>query len=157
MNAQLLNIRFLKDDLGGLLLVDAAGVHHANVKPMKLFPLTEVDRWISIHSSSGKELLCIEDPKALPADSYALLMASLAETHFVPIIHAIHAIKRLASGHEWHVTTNYGSMSFDVETDENIHTLSNGRLVIIDRSNTRYLIPDVALLDPASKHRLGHY
>lgn len=151
------NIEFVRDDQGRLALVDSNGIRHANVHPAKLFPLTEKDHWISIQSEGSREILCIEDPQSLPEPSRSLLLDALARRDFVPIIQVIHRIVRLADGHEWHVTTDRGDTSFEVETDESIQTLGHGRLVIVDRRNTRYLIPNVASLDRVSKRKLEHY
>ena len=157
MSAQPKNIEFVEDAKGQLILVDPDGVRHVNVHPAKLFPLTEKDHWISIQSEGAREILCIEDPQCLPEPSRTLLLNAVARRNFVPIIQVIHRIVRLADGHEWHVTTDRGDTSFEVETDESIQTLGHGRIVIIDRRNTRYLIPDVASLDRVSKRKLEHY
>lgn len=151
------SIEFARDDLGRLVLVDQDGIRHANVHPAKLFPLTEKDHWISIQSQGAREILCIEDPQSLPEPSRTLLLDALALRDFVPIIQVIHRIVRLADGHVWHVTTDRGDTSFEVETDESIQALGHGRLVIVDRRNTRYLIPNVASLDRVSKRKLEHY
>lgn len=154
---QPLNIEFIKDELGRLSLVDSNGIRHANVHPAKLFPLTEKDHWISIQSEGCREILCIEDPQSLPEPSRGLLLEALSRRDFVPIIQVIHRIVRLADGHEWHVTTDRGETRFEVETDESIQALGHGRLVIVDRRNTRYLIPNAASLDRVSKRKLDHY
>ena len=151
------SIEFARDDQGRLVLVDQDGIRHVNVHPAKLFPLTEKDHWISIQSVGAREILCIEDPKSLPEPSRTLLLDALALRDFVPIIQVIHRIVRLADGHVWHVTTDRGDTSFEVETDESIQALGHGRLVIVDRRNTRYLIPNVASLDRVSKRKLEHY
>lgn len=154
---QQLNIEFIKDDNGRLALVDSNGLRHANVHPAKLFPLTEKDHWISIQSEGSREILCIEDPQSVPEPSRTLLLEALGRRDFVPIIQVIHRIVRLADGHVWHVTTDRGDTSFEVETDESIQALGHGRLVIVDRRNIRYLIPNVASLDRVSKRKLEHY
>jgi hypothetical protein len=151
------SIEFARDDQGRLVLVDQDGIRHVNVHPAKLFPLTEKDHWISIQSVGAREILCIEDPKSLPEPSRTLLLDALALRDFVPIIQVIHRIVRLADGHVWHVTTDRGDTSFEVETDESIQALGHGRLVIVDRRNTRYLIPNVTSLDRVSKRKLEHY
>ncbi len=154
---QPLNIEFIKDGHGRLALVDTNGIRHANVHPAKLFPLTEKDLWISIQSEASREILCIEDPRSVPEPSRSVLLEALGRRDFVPIIQVIHRIVRKADGHEWHVTTDRGDTTFEVETDESIQPLGHGRLVIVDRRNIRYLIPDVASLDRVSKRKLEHY
>ena len=157
MSTPLPNIEFSKDESGRLVLVDQAGARHVNVHPAKLFPLTDKDFWVSIQSEGARELVCIEDPQTLPEPSRSVLLETLARRDFVPISQVIHRIVRLADGHEWHVTTDRGDTSFGVETDESIQNLGHGRLVIVDRRNTRYLIPNVASLDRVSRRKLEHY
>jgi hypothetical protein len=122
-----------------------------------LFPLTDSDLWISIQSEDGHEILCLEDPKKLPEDSYVILADALSRRHFVPVIEVIHSISRISNRHDWNVTTDHGHTIFSVETDESIQSLGHGRLVILDSHNTRYLIPDVAKLDNESRRKLEHY
>lgn len=157
MNTQPQSIELSKDEQGRLVLVTPDGVRHENVHAAKLFPLTEKDGWISIQSEGAREILCIEDPQSLPEPSRGLLLEALARRDFVPVIQVIHRIQRLADGHVWHVTTDRGDTSFEVETDESIQPLGHGRLVVFDRRNTRYLIPNVGSLDRDSKRKLEHY
>lgn len=151
------SMQFVQNEKGDFVFIDADGTIHENVRPIKLFPLTDVDHWVSIVSHEGHEILCIENPEESLKNSYALLKNVLARHHFVPVIKIIHSIKRLPNGHEWNVTTDRGIISFVVETDESIQTLGYGRYVIFDKRNTRYLIPDVANLDRHSRHKLEHY
>jgi hypothetical protein len=150
-----LNLELSKS--GRLVLIDAAGVRHENVKPVRLFPLTDATHWVAICGADGRELACIEDVSTIPEEQRARLSAALATRDFVPIIQSIQKIRRAAHGHEWFVTTDRGPTSFSVENDENIQSLSNGRLVIIDQRNTRYLIPNVSALDTKSRQRLERY
>lgn len=140
-----------------LVLVDAAGVHHEDVRPVRIFPLTDPHRWISLQSSAGTELAFVEDPAALEQDQRACLESALAKRDFIPVIRAIHRISRAADGHDWQVLTDRGPTTFHVENDESIQNLGGARMVIIDHSGTRYLIPDTRALDKASRRRLERY
>ncbi len=145
------------NDMGQLVLIDAAGVHHEDVRPSRIFPLTEPQRWIAIQSSEGAELACIEDPGLLTEARRAALEAALAKRDFIPVIRAIHRISRASNGHEWQVTTDRGPVTFRVENDESIQNLGGARLVIIDNRNTRYLIPNSEALDRDSRRKLERY
>ena len=140
-----------------LTLTDAAGVTHEDVRPVRLFPLTDPGHWVSIVSTAGQDLVCIEDLDALPAEDRALLLEALAHREFVPVIEAIHTIRRAAHGFEWDVTTDLGRIHFSVENDESIQPLGGGSIVVMDHRNTRYLIPDPAKLDPRSRQKLERY
>lgn len=140
-----------------LALIDAEGVRHEKVRPLRLFPLTDPRHWVSILSETGQELACIENPESLDAEQRKLLNAALAKRHFVPVIRRIIAVKRAADGHDWLVETDRGTTTFRIETDESIQTLGSGRLVIFDKLGTRYLIPNVAELDHDSRRKLERY
>lgn len=145
------------DPVGRLVVIDVAGKRYDNVKPLRLFPLTEPDRWIALQDTSGNELYCIEDVDALTKSQREALLAELARRDFVPVIRSIDRITRAADGHDWHVTTDRGPTVFRIETDESIQHLPGSRLVIIDDHNTRYLIPNVEALDRNSRRRLERY
>lgn len=140
-----------------LALIDAAGMRHDKVRPLRMFPLTDPARWVSILDASGRELACIEDPAALDEEQRRLLDAALAKRHFVPVIRRIVAITRAPDGHDWLVETDRGATTFRIETDESIQTLGGGRIVIIDKLGTRYLIPKIMKLDRLSRRKLEHY
>ncbi|MFM2166169.1 MAG: hypothetical protein RIS79_540 [Verrucomicrobiota bacterium] len=140
-----------------LTLTDAAGTRHENVRPVRLFPLTEPQNWISLVGEGGRELACVEDPASLEPEQRQVLETALAKRDFVPVIRSITTIKRANDGHDWHVETDRGPTVFRIETDESIQNLGGTRLVIIDKAGTRYLIPDVARLDRDSRRKLERY
>lgn len=141
----------------GLALTDDQNVRHENVRPVRLFPLTDPQHWIALVGESGRELACIEDPATLDPAQRTLLEAALAKRDFVPVIRRITNITRAPEGHDWHVETDRGATVFRIETDESIQSLGGGRLVIVDKLGTRYLVPDIATLDRDSRRRLERY
>ena len=38
---------------GQLVLIDADGTRHEDVRPARIFPLTEPQRWIAVQNSEG--------------------------------------------------------------------------------------------------------
>lgn len=140
-----------------LALIDAGGVRHDNVRPLRLFPLTDPQHWISLVNASGRELACIPDLTTLDDEQRGLLNSALARRDFVPVIRRIMKIRREAGGHVWHVETDRGATAFRIETDESIQSLGSGRIVIIDTLGTRYLVANVTELDKDSRRRLERY
>ena len=140
-----------------LVLTDSAGRAHADALPVRLFPLTDPDHWVAIVDREGRELACVEDPSALPASDREILLEALAYREFVPVLRAIHTIRRAAHGYEWDATTDLGRVHFTVENDESIQLLGGGSIVIMDHRNTRYLIPNPNALDSRSRQKLERY
>ena len=157
MKTPTVHVNLQRTEAGDLVFTDAAGVAHEKVLAVRLFPLTDPAHWIALSSAAGHELVCIEDPAALSEDVRILLAEALAQRDFVPLIQAIHTIRRAAHGYEWHVTTNRGKTHFTVENDESIQPLAGGSIVVMDQRNTRYLIADPAALDPKSRQKLERY
>lgn len=150
-------INLQTNEAGQLVLTDENGIRHEDVRPARIFPLTEPRHWIAIQNSQGVELACIENPGSLPESQRSALETALAKRDFIPVIRAIHRISRAADGHEWQVTTDRGPTTFRVENDENIQNLGGTRMVIIDNHNTRYLIPNTLDLDRDSRRKLERY
>jgi hypothetical protein len=151
------HLNLQRTEAGSLVFTDDSGGVHENVLPVRLFPLTDPTHWIAITSAAGHDLACIEDLETLPANVRELLLEALARRDFVPLIQAIHAIRRAAHGYEWYVTTDRGKTHFSVENDESIQPLAGGSIVVLDQRNTRYLITDPATLDPKSRQKLERY
>ena len=58
-----------------LALIDAGGVRHESVRPIRLFPLTDPQHWISLVDAKGRELACISDVGTLDEEQRKLLRA----------------------------------------------------------------------------------
>jgi hypothetical protein len=151
------NCELFTDSAGRLGMIDENGVRFDNVRPLRLFPLTEPERWVTLQDTEGRELCCIEDVSTLNESQRTAVLAALARRDFVPVIRSIDRITRAADGHDWHVTTDRGSTVFRIETDESIQYLGGTRLVIFDDQNTRYLIPNIEAMDRQSQRRLERY
>lgn len=142
---------------GQLVLITSTGTKHENVRPVRLFPLTDPDHWIGLQDSTGVELECIENPENLTEAQRQALKTALSKRAFVPVIRSIVKIARAADGYDWRVITDRGPTTFHVENDEAMQSLGKGRLVIIDDRNTRYLIPDTSTLDRESQRIMERY
>ena len=53
------------DPWGKLVLIDAEGVRHVGVTPVRVFPTSDAEHWISIVNTKGEEVALVPDPKAL--------------------------------------------------------------------------------------------
>jgi hypothetical protein len=142
---------------GRLTLTDAAGTVHDGVLPVRLFPLTDPSHWVALIGGDGGELACIENPDELAEEERQVLLEALAYRDFVPVIELIETIRRAAHGYDWQVVTDRGRVRFTVENDESIQPLGGGGIVIVDRNNTRYLIPRCSAMDARSRQKLERY
>ncbi len=144
------------DEWGRLVLTDANGQMHAGVSPVRAFPLTDPDHWMSIVDQRGTELACIPDPQKLPHATRETLFAALAKNEFIPVIERI-ADATTGEPAEWRVITNRGERTFVLKGDDDIRSLPDGRLIVTDSDGVRYLIPEVRKLDGHSRRVLERF
>ena len=144
------------DDWGKLVLVDAAGVRHEGVTPIRSFPLTHPENWICICDAKYHELVSIEEPSQLPAATRELLFRALAKTEFMPVISRL-VDATIGEPAEWQVETNRGNRTFVLKSEDDIRALSDGRIVVTDSDGLRYMIADVQKLDAHSRRTLERF
>ena len=151
------SLSLFRDSLGRLVLCDGEGREHSDVKPIRIFPISDPEHWVSICDAEGNEVICIEDLNQLPDQVRHILLEELGVREFLPIIRRIMWISSRFEPSEWQVETDRGETCFILNDEDDIHRLSFYRILIIDAHRIRYLIPDMRRLDSASRRVLSHY
>ena len=152
-----LGFTLLRDDGGCLVLVDADGARHEDVEPIRAFPISDPEHWISLCDSNGREIAHVSELKALRLDQRELLTAELTRREFVPVIRRIESISSLAEPCEWVVETDRGPTRFVLNSDEHVRKLGSDKALILDSHGLRYLVPDAKQLDTNSRKLLARY
>ena len=147
----------LKDERGQLTLLDASGRRHENVEPIRAFPISDPEHWISLCDPNGREIVQIRDLVELSAEQRTLLLSELTRREFVPVIRRIESISSLAEPCEWFVETDRGPTSFVLNSDEHVRNLGQDRALILDSHGLRYLVPDAKQLDAHTRRLLSRY
>jgi hypothetical protein len=145
------------DAWGRLVLVDAAGERHTEVEPVRVFPISDPDGWISICDAQGRELASIKDPGELPAEVGKMLQAELARRDFVPVIERIVNVSTDSEPSRWKVETDRGVTTFLLNGEEDVRRLGTHGGLVIDVQGIRYLIRDTRQLDADSQRILERY
>ena len=148
-----LNLRH--DERDGLVLLDAAGEEHRRVRPLRLFPLTDGQHWITICDARGQELATIEDPDVLPPDTRQLLLDELALHEFRPVITRIVSISARTTPSDWQVETDRGPTTVRLGSDDDIRPHGPHGLLIVDAHGVHYFIPDIRKMDAGSRRLLN--
>ena len=141
---------------GRLVLTKANGETHVGVEPVRTFPISDPDRFISLVDSHAHELLCISDLEDLPADIASFIRQEMADREFLPRIERIVRVKQHKDPHEWEVITDRGPVEF-LFHDDDIRRLSPTRAILVDMHGVRFYIPDSRQLDPKSRRILSQY
>ena len=145
------------DSFGRLVLITAEGEKKVGVEPVRMFPYTDHDRWISIVDASGREWALIEDLAALPPPVRQKLEQELASREFVPIVERIVDISAEADPSEWTVVTDRGKTRFVLNSEDDIRRLGPTQALITDATGVRFHIPDTTRLDSASRRLLSKF
>jgi hypothetical protein len=146
-----------RDPWGQLVYDRADGTQVVGIRPVRLFPLTDPDHWVSLVSPDGGEVLLIEDPQRLSAQMRDLLFEELSQTEFLPVVTRIANISAASSPADWQIETDRGPTRITVSSDDDLRLLGSFGVLIVDAHNTRYLIPDMRTLDPTSQRLLNRH
>ena len=126
------------------------GSVHAPVEPVRTFPLTQPDQYISLLDVHKNELGLIEDINQLKEADQIVLAEELEKCYFMPKITKIHFIAGRFGVTEWEAETDSGTVSFDLRSRNDITVLDGGRVLIKDIDGNRYEIVNYHRLDPKS-------
>ena len=132
--------------------------------PVRAFPITDPDEFISIkepdsrEKGKGAELGLIRRMSDFDADTQALLREELDRRYFTPVITRLTGVKEKFGYFYWDAETTAGKISFVMtNVSSNIRTLEDGRVFIHDIDGNCFEIPDPAKLDKASLKKIEIY
>ena len=135
-----------------------------SVVPVRAFPITDPDEFISIkepdsrEKGKGAELGLIRRMSDFDADTQALLREELDRRYFTPVITRLTGVKEKFGYFYWDAETTAGKISFVMtNVSSNIRTLEEGRVFIHDIDGNCFEIPDPAKLDKASLKKIENY
>ncbi|MGQ9609469.1 MAG: DUF1854 domain-containing protein [bacterium] len=125
------------------------------VVPMRSFPISMRDKYISIRDIKGNELGIIRDPKDLDKESYRLLEEEIHKRYFVPVILKVKSIRDKLGIVEWEIMTDRGFRKFLTRSIHNSIEETYKGFMIKDIENNKYELHDYSELDPKSVELLN--
>lgn len=129
-----------------------------DVEAHRLFPLTGLQKYITLLDSEGVEQAVIRNLKNLMPDSRKAVEDVLSEYYLVPKITGVVSIVEKYGKLKFSVTTDNGPHTFEVKSvHSDIKMLYDGRVLIKDSSDNRYEIPDLKALNKESLRYLNPY
>jgi len=146
-----------RNSFGKLVMIDAQGVEHVGVVPVRAHPITAPDEGISLVGTDGHELAWIDRLSAVPAEQRELIESELASREFMPVIRRIAKVTTFSTPTQWTVETDRGEAQFILKTEEDIRRLSEGRLLIASSHGIQFIVPDRFALDRGSKKILERF
>ena len=151
------NIQLERDSWGHLILTDADGKRHEGVVPVRSFPISDPDHWVSICNARGHELVAIENVADLEPNTRKVMEDDLSSREFMPAIQRVYNVSSLSEPCEWDVETDRGRNKFVLNSEDDVRRLGPHRAFIIDAHGIRYLIRDSRELDTASRRFVEWY
>ena len=152
-----MTFRLERDAFGRIALIDAQGVRHEGIVPVRAFPLTGPDGGLSLVGADGRERAWIERIDQLPPALRELLDADLAARDFAPTLTRLHAVSSFGVPSTWTVSTDRGDTRFVLKAEEDIRRLEGGALLIASAQGLQFRVPDPKALDRASRKLLERF
>ena len=146
-----------RDALGRLVLIDAQGISHIGVHPVRAFPITAPVAGIGIMDQSGKELYWYPSLAAIPGSELALIEEELAAREFMPVIEKITKVSTFATPSIWDIETDRGPTRIRLKGEEDIRRIAGNTLLIADSNGLQFLIKDSTQLDKVSRKLLDRF
>lgn len=162
------NASFFRSEGGLVSLVlkndDGSEEFFERVLPIRSFPITEPEEFISVREpetkdkGKGDEIGMIRRMSDFPEDVQALLREELSRRYFTPELLKIFSVKEKFGYSYWEVQTSSGRISFVMTNpSSNIRTLEDGRVFIHDIDGNCFAITDPSKLDKASFRHIEIY
>ena len=143
---------FIRKDITHVDVELYDGRKFENLEPRRLFPLSGLEKYITLLDQEGIERAIIRDLGTIPKAERELIEGCLAEYYLIPKVNRINT-----------ATEKYGVLSLDVETDRGhavieIRNILHGmkllygtRVLLRDGNDNRYEIPNLQSLDKHSR------
>lgn len=127
----------------------------AGLEPRRLFPVSMLDRYITLLNEEGEEQCVIRSLAEMPEDSRTVLQAALDDYYLVPHISRIISSVEKYGTLRWTVETERGIRSFDIRNrNHDIRVNRDGTVRVRDADDNRYIIEDYHTLDKQSRKAL---
>lgn len=125
------------------------------VSLVRLFPLSEPEKWISVLDKEGKELGVLLELQGLAVEDLDCAREELRRRYLVPEVLRILACRDKFDLVEWTVETDRGQVTFLTRNlREQVQQPLSRRLILTDVEGSRYDVPDTDALDPQSRRWL---
>jgi Domain of unknown function (DUF1854) len=147
LNVDAAALKFALDQRGRLMAENDRGDRFMGLTPLRLFPMTDPDNWITIFDEVGKELCCVPSIAALDPKSATALRTALSDSEFIPTIQRVVKISGNDPPCRWLVETDRGTTEFIIKDEKDLRRLSEWKVLIVDARGIRYSVPDVRKLN----------
>jgi hypothetical protein len=141
-----------------LRLAIEGGDTYSDVSVVRVFPLSNPRRYLSVRDAGDAEIGLIVDAGELDAASRRLVEEHLERRYIVPVVQRVLSARERFGTVDWTVETDRGVRSFTTRNlRENVVQPAPNRYVLTDVDGNRYDVRDVEALDGVSRAWLLRY
>ena len=137
--------------------VEGADEPLENVKVARCFPWSVSDRYISIRTSEGKEIVLLKTLDAVSAETRKIIEEELRDKVFIPRIEEITKYSDAFDVISITAKTDRGTVTFQMRSRQDVRTLSPTRAIFRDVDGNLYEVPDFNALDRASQRHIEQF
>lgn len=153
----MINFSLSRDSFGKLNLIDANGVLHEGVSPVRAFPIQAPEEGLSLVNSDGKEVAWLDHISDLSPEMAEVVREELAGREFMPEIKRIIDVGSYACPSTWTVETDRGETSFVLRGEEDLRRIGSVSLLVSDSHGIHFLVRDQYALEKHSKKILDRF
>ena len=111
-----------------------------DLEPRRLFPITDLNRYITLLDEKEKEIALIKEMSSLNEESAKAVNGCFEDFYMIPKILSVVDISDKFGVLKWTVVTDRGEISFSIRNrHSDIKVLGKKRLFIRDSNDNRYL------------------
>jgi len=144
-------VRIWRDAFRRLCLTVEGHATYLDLRPARVFPVSEAADYVSFLGLNDKEAILIENTCQLDCASRAALEEELTRAYFVPKIIEIYAIEDAHGAARWEVETDRGYRLLDIRDREDVKVIEGKRVLLQDADGNRYEVADIHELDERSQ------
>lgn len=128
---------------------------YLDIAVLRVFPLSDPDRYLSLRDGEGKEIGVLADPAVLDEEALRMLDRALERRYFIPVVRRVVSAKERFGIVDWQMETDRGVRRFSTQNlRENLTRPAPGRLILSDIDGNRYDVRDIDALDRTSQDLL---
>lgn len=129
----------------------------ARVRPVRCFPWSFPDGFISLRQDDGGEALFVEEMAELDPESANALSAALRGGEFVFEVLRVESIAEELETRVWHTLTSGGKRTFQTKVDEWPRESPSGGYLVRDLAGDSFLLPRLDAADKETRRWLWAY
>ncbi len=128
---------------------------YPTVRPTWARPQSEPNRWLALLDAKGDEIVMIEEPSRLDAESRKAVDIELDRRYLSSKVKRVESVRSVFGATYWKVETHRGERDFVTQNlQENAQWVTDDQLILNDVDGNRFEVDSVRALDVRSQKLL---